>query len=195
MYKNRFTLAVGLLVVASVILSACAPAATAPAAEPAEPVVVTQEVVVTEVVEVEREAFTTPHPILGDVNVRQALSYCTNKADLVKSVYVTLTPEQQESLVMHTNIPRDHWAYAGDENITIYPYDPDQGRALLDAAGWTLAEGATYRTNADGDELALKFTTTNATFRQTWSAVWIQQMADCGVNVVPTYAPASWWFG
>jgi len=195
MYKNRFTLAVGLLVVASMILAACAPAPTAPAAEPAEPVVVTQEVVVTEVVEVEREAFTTPHPILGDVNVRQALAYCTNKADLIQSVYVTLSPEQQEGLIMHTNIPRDHWAYAGDENITIYDYDPDAGRALLDGAGWTLAEGATYRTNADGDELALKFTTTNATFRQTWSAVWIQQMADCGVNVVPTYAPASWWFG
>jgi ABC-type transport system substrate-binding protein len=195
MYKNRFTLALGLLVVASMILSACAPAATAPAAEPAEPVVVTQEVVVTEVVEVEREAFTTPHPILGDVNVRQALAYCTNKADLIQSVYVTLSPEQQEGLIMHTNIPRDHWAYAGDENITIYDYDPDAGRALLDGAGWTLAEGATYRTNADGEELALKFTTTNATFRQTWSAVWIQQMADCGVNVVPTYAPASWWFG
>jgi ABC-type transport system substrate-binding protein len=195
MYKNRFTLAVGVLVVASIVLAACAPAPTAPAAEPAEPVVVTQEVVVTEVVEVEREAFTTPHPILSDLNVRQALSYCTNKADLVKSVYVTLTPEQQEGLIMHTNIPRDHWAYAGDENITIYPYDPDQGRALLDTAGWTLAEGATYRTNADGEELALKFTTTNATFRQTWSAVWIQQMADCGINVVPTYAPASWWFG
>ncbi|HKY53463.1 MAG TPA: hypothetical protein VJM08_04115, partial [Anaerolineales bacterium] len=118
MYKNRFTLAVGVLAVASIILSACAPAPTAPPAEPAEPVVVTQEVVVTEVVEVEREAFTTPHPILSDLNVRQALAHCTNKADLIKSVYVTLTPEQQEGLIMHTNIPRDHWAYAGDENIT-----------------------------------------------------------------------------
>jgi hypothetical protein len=195
MYKNRFTLALGLLVVASMILSACAPAPTAPAAEPAEPVVVTQEVVVTEVVEVEREAFTTPHPILGDVKVRQALAHCTNKEDLLASVYVTLTPEQRAGLVMHTNIPRDHWAYAGDENITVYDFDPAAGAALLDEAGWTLGEGATYRTNADGDELALKFTTTNATFRQTWSAVWIQQMADCGVNVVPTYAPASWWFG
>ncbi|HXQ38009.1 MAG TPA: hypothetical protein VN843_28640, partial [Anaerolineales bacterium] len=125
MYKNRFTRALGLLVVASVILAACAPA-PAPA-EPAEPVVVTQEVVVTEVVEVEREAFTTPHPILSDLKVRQALSYCTNKADLIKSVYVTLTPEQQAGLIMNTEIPTSHWAYAGDENITIYPYDPDQG--------------------------------------------------------------------
>lgn len=195
MYKNRFTLAVGVLVVASVILSACAPAPTAPAAEPAEPVVVTQEVVVTEVVEVERDAFTTPHPILGDLKVRQALSYCTNKVDLLAGVYPLVSEEDRAGLVMNTFIPTDHWAYAGDSNITIYPFDPEQGQALLDEAGWTLAEGATVRTNADGDALSLKFTTTNAAFRQTWGAIWTQQMADCGVEIIPLYAPASWWFG
>jgi ABC-type transport system substrate-binding protein len=192
MYKNRFTHALGLLVVASIVLTACAPAAPA---EPAEPVVVTQEVVVTQQVEVEREPFTTPHPILSDLKVREALSYCTNKADLIKSVYVTLTPEQQEKLIMHTNIPRDHWAYAGDDNITIYPFDPDKGKALLDEAGWTLQEGNDFRTNANGESLSLQFTTTNATFRQTWAAVWEQQMADCGVQIVRLHAPASWWFG
>jgi ABC-type transport system substrate-binding protein len=181
----------GTLVLFSLVLAACAPAAPA---EPVE-VVVTQEVVVTEIVEVEREAFTTPHPILSDLRVRQALAYCTNKLDLIKSVYVTLTPEQQEGLVMHTNIPRDHWAYAGDENITIYDFDPDAGRALLDEAGWTLAEGASFRTNAAGEELSLQFTTTSATFRQTWAAVFEQNMADCGVRIVRLHAPASWWFG
>ncbi|MBL8100653.1 MAG: hypothetical protein JNK81_15835, partial [Anaerolineales bacterium] len=179
---------IGLLVIASMVLAACG----TPAA-PADPETV--EVVVTEVVEVERDAFTTPHPILGDVRVRQALSYCTNKLDLIKSVYVTLTPEQQEGLVMHTNIPTDHWAYAGDENITIYEFDPEKGAALLDEAGWTLAEGASVRTNADGEALALQFTTTNATFRQTWAAVWEQQMAQCGVQIIRLHAPASWWFG
>lgn len=191
MFKNRFMVALGLLVAFSIVLAACAPAAPA---EPVE-VVVTQEVIVTQEVEVEREAFTTPHPILSDLRVRQALSYCTNKLDLIKSVYVTLTDEQQAGLVMNTNIPTTHWAYAGDANITLYPFDPAQGAALLDEAGWTLAEGATVRTNADGDALALQFTTTNATFRQTWAAVWGQQMADCGVQVVNLFAPASWWFG
>jgi len=194
MFKNRFTRAFGLLVVASIVLAACAPAPATPAA-PAEPVVVTQEVVVTEVVEVEREAFTTPHPILSDLKVREALSYCTNKSDLLASVYPLISEEARADLVMHTNIPRDHWAYAGDENITIYPFDPDKGKALLDEAGWTLAEGADIRTNANGEELALKFTTTSAAFRQTWAAIWEQQMADCGVRIVRLHAPASWWFG
>lgn len=190
MLKNRFMTVLGLLTLFSILLVACG---SAPASAPAEPV----EVVVTEVVEVEvdREAFTTPHPILSDLKVRQALAYCTNKADLIKSVYVTLSEEQQAGLIMNTNIPTTHWAYAGDENITIYSFDPAKGTALLDEAGWTLAEGAAFRTNANGDELALQFTTTSATFRQTWAAVWEQQMADCGVRIVRLHAPASWWFG
>ena len=191
MSKNRTMIVLGLLVIASMVLSACG---TPAPAEPVE-VVVTQEVVVTEVVEVEREAFTTPHPILGDLKVRQALSYCTNKSDLLASVYPLTDEATRANLVMNTFIPRDHWAYAGDDNITIYPYDPDAGRALLDEAGWTLAEGAGFRTNAEGDELALQFTTTSAAFRQTWAAIWEQQMADCGVRIVRLHAPASWWFG
>jgi ABC-type transport system substrate-binding protein len=114
---------------------------------------------------------------------------------LIKSVYPLLNEETQANLVMNTFIPRSHWAYAGDENVTIYPFDAEKGKALLDEAGWTLAEGANFRTNAAGDELALKFTTTSAAFRQTWAAIWEAQMADCGVRVVRLHAPASWWFG
>ena len=194
MNKNRLMLVLGLLVTVSMVLSACGPAATAAPLAP-ETVIVTKEVVVTKEVEVEREAFTTPHPILGDLKVRQALSYCTNKADLLKSVYPLISDEARAGLVMNTFIPTTHWAYAGDANITIYPFDPDKGKALLDEAGWTLQEGADFRSNAAGDELSLKFTTTTAAFRQTWAAIWEQQMADCGVRIVRLHAPASWWFG
>ncbi|NTW01184.1 MAG: peptide ABC transporter substrate-binding protein, partial [Oscillochloris sp.] len=71
----------------------------------------------------------------------------------------------------------------------------EKGKALLEEAGWTMAEGDVVRANANGDSLSLGFTTTNAQFRQTWSAVFIQQMTDCGIQIVPTYAPGSWWFG
>jgi ABC-type transport system substrate-binding protein len=194
MLKNRIMLVLGLLVTVSMVLAACGPAATA---EPAEPIVITKEVIVTQEVqvEVEREAFTTPHPILGDLKVRQALSYCTNKLDLLASVYPLVSEEARKGLVMNTFIPTSSWAYAGDANVTIYPFDPAQGAALLDEAGWTLAEGATFRTNAAGEELSLQFTTTTAAFRQTWAAIWEKQMADCGVRVVRLHAPASWWFG
>jgi ABC-type transport system substrate-binding protein len=94
---------------------------------------------------------------------------------------------------MDSFLPKTHWAYSGPYD---YPwYDPEAGAALLDEAGWTLEEGASVRTNADGETLAVKFTTTTAQFRQTWSAVMVQNLADCGIQVLPNYAPASWWFG
>ncbi|MBI5964311.1 MAG: peptide ABC transporter substrate-binding protein [Chloroflexi bacterium] len=178
------------------ILAACGatPVATEPPAVEPPPATTAPEVIPTEA-PVTATSYTTPHPILGDLRVRQALSYCTNKADLIKSVYPLLNEETQQSLVMNTFIPTSHWAYAGDENVTIYEFDAAKGAALLDEAGWTLAEGADFRTNAAGDELALKFTTTSAAFRQTWAAIWEAQMADCGVRVVRLHAPASWWFG
>src|SRR5688572_32211482 len=95
MNKNRLMLVLGLLVTVSMILTACGGAGT-PAA-PVE-VIVTKEVIVTQEVEVEveREAFTTPHPILGDLKVRQALAYCTNKSDLLASVYPLISEERSE---------------------------------------------------------------------------------------------------
>ncbi len=193
MLRKRLILVFGLVLIASMVLAACAP--KAPATPEKVEVVVTKEVTVEVPVEVEREAFTTPHPILGDLRVRQALSYCTNKLDLIKSVYPLIPEDQQKTLILNTMMSNGHWAYAGDENITIYPYDPEKGKALLEEAGWTLAEGATFRTNAAGEELALKFTTTTAAFRQTWAAVLESQYKACGIRMLRLHVPASWWFG
>ena len=51
------------------------------------------------------------------------------------------------------------------------------------------------RSKADGSVLALKFYTTTAAFRQTWAAVWEKQMADCGIQILRSHVPSSWWFG
>jgi ABC-type transport system substrate-binding protein len=187
MSRNRFMLVIGVLVVASMILSACGGGDTGTVATP--------EVIV-ETVEVEREAFTTPHPVLSDLRVRQALAYCTNKLELIQSVYPLAAPEQQEALILNTMIASGHWAYAGDENITIYDFNVEAGAALLEEAGWTYATADDLvRTNADGETLSLKFSTTSAAFRKTWGAVWAQQMAACGIEIIQLYVPASWWFG
>ena len=140
-------------------------------------------------------SFTTPHPILSDWRVRRAIAYCTNRADLINSVYPLLTDEEAQSLVMDSFIPKWHWAYAGENNLFIYSYDPTKGKSLLEEAGWNLSAGSTYRVNGNGDELALTFTTTTASFRQTWAAVWEAQMADCGIHITRNHVAASWWFG
>ena len=140
-----------------------------------------------------RELFRDPHLILGDVRVRQAIAYCTDRAALIRSVYPWLTdtaPFIAESFVLP-----EHWAYAGgDLSFTHYPFDPERGKALLSEADWTTNDTA-YRTNANGEELALKLTTTNAMFRQTWGAEWEEQMKACGIRIVRFHTPANWFFG
>jgi ABC-type transport system substrate-binding protein len=162
-------------------------------AQPVAPQVLEVTRVVRE--EVKQGAFTVPNPKLADVRVRQALMYCSDRLELIKSVYPLLDAEAQKQLVMHSWIPPTHWAYAGDANLTVYPFDAEKGKALLDEAGWKLPEGAAFRVNDKGEELFFKFTTTTATFRQTWAAVWESQMANCGVRVIRQHVPAAWWFG
>jgi ABC-type transport system substrate-binding protein len=151
----------------------------------------TQIVNQTQVVEVEAEAFSRPHPILSDLRVRQAITYCANRNEMLAAVYAFL--DDPSNLRMDSFIPTTHWAHAS--GLDPYEFDATKGMALLDEAGWTLAEGADIRSNEAGDALSLKFTTTNAAFRQTWGAVFVANMAACGIQVVPLYAPASWWFG
>ncbi|HWQ14279.1 MAG TPA: ABC transporter substrate-binding protein [Roseiflexaceae bacterium] len=194
------------------ILAACGGGAPAPAAPIRETVVVTAEPqVVRETVVVEQtvvaegptaepaaaaEAFTTPHPILSDVRVRQAIAYCTNRPELIKSVYGFLNEEQQQKLLMDANLPQGHWALAPRETLTVYDFDPAKGNALLDEAGWTQSEPGAVRTNAEGMPLSLEFTTTNAGFRVTWATVLEQQLLEnCGIQIIRKHAPASWWFG
>ncbi len=200
MFRQRFATVFSLAAVLALVLTACQPAqvevpVTVVVKETQPAVIQTAVVQQTVPVEVQAGAFTRPNPVLSDLRVRQALAYCTNKLDLVKSVYPLLTEEAQQNLVMDSFLPRFHWAYAGDENITKYSFDVATGGQLLDEAGWTLADGATYRTNANGDELSLKFTTTTAAFRQTWAAVFEQQMRDCGVRLLRFHVPSGWLFG
>ncbi len=145
------------------------------------------------------DAWTTPHPVLGDIRFRQALAYCTNRPELIASVYPFLGEEEQQELLMDTFLPQGHWALAPEDQITTYPFDPEQGQQLLDEAGWTLPEGGgpgDVRVNADGEPLAVDFTTTDAQFRQTWASVLEQQLLEnCGIQIIRTHAPGSWWFG
>ncbi len=139
------------------------------------------------------EAYTTPHPILSDVRVRQAIAHCIDRDALIASVYPYVDEGERASLRMDTFLPKTHWAYSGPYQD--YPYDPEAGAALLDEAGWTLPEGGTVRQNANGDPLALSLTTTDAQFRQTWAAVAEQNLEGCGFDITRNHTPASWWFG
>lgn len=135
-----------------------------------------------------------PHHILGDLRLRQAMAYCTNRAELLRSVYPWL--QDTSPYEMATLLPSHHWAYPQDDpDLRRYPFDPAQGKTLLEEAGWHLQENAIYRTNPQGQELRLSLVTTEAAFRKTWTQVFAEQMRDCGINVQPTYLPAEQFYG
>jgi ABC-type transport system substrate-binding protein len=175
--KTKKFLVLALLTILALVVSACAPAAGVPGAAPAAPA--------GEESAVSGDEYSTPHPILSDLRVRTALAQCLDKDALIASVYPYV--EDATTLEMDSFNPKTHWAWQGPYDFP--SYDPAAAAALLDEAGWTLAEGAAVRTNADGEALSLKFTTTNAQFRQTWSAVAIQQWAECGIQIIPYLRP------
>ena len=204
MSAKKWSIVLGVLVLASMIVTACA----TPTPQVVEKVVTqvvtevqtqvvekvqvqTQVVEQTKVVEKAAEDYTTPHPILSVKEIRQAIAMCIDRDAAIAAVYPYV--EDKKALRMVVGVPNTHWAYTGPYKD--YPYDPETGKKMLDAAGWTLQQGATYRTNAAGDTLALKFTTTNAEFRKTWAAVVEQNLADCGIQLITNFTPASWWFG
>ncbi len=191
-YLNLFVL----VAIAAMVLSAC----TAPAGSttdsteaPAAAVEATEPAAAETAVESTGGSFTTPHPMLSDIRVRQAIAHCVDRDALIASVYTYVSDDIKPTLRMDSWIPKSHWAYGGP--YTDYPYDPEAGGALLDEAGWTLPDGGTVRENAQGDPLALSLTTTDAQFRQTWAAVAEQDLEGCGFDITRNHISADIWFG
>jgi peptide/nickel transport system substrate-binding protein len=95
---------------------------------------------------------TPPHPILGDLRVRQAISYAIDYDSLVHDVL-------RDTVSASTSMFAYGW-YQCDIPRT-YPYDPEKAKQLLEEAGWVegsdgirVAKGAKYA--ADGTRLSLE---------------------------------------
>ncbi|MEQ8672584.1 MAG: ABC transporter substrate-binding protein [Aggregatilineales bacterium] len=77
----------------------------------------------------------TPHPLFSDISVRQAVAMGWNKLDVLE----TLGGADGGTPLVGVVAPAYGWAYNTD--VELWPYDPDASMALLDAAGWTDADG------------------------------------------------------
>ncbi len=130
-----------------------------------------------------------PHPILGDVRVRQALAYGVNKQRII------------DKLTFGKSKPGSGEANAGyfdcSKTVGPYPYDPDKAKKLLDDAGWALgadgirvAKGAKYA--ADGTRLRLKYSTTSGNkLREDTQVLVVEDMKAIGVDFFIENAPSS----
>jgi peptide/nickel transport system substrate-binding protein len=84
-----------------------------------------------------------------DIRVRQALIYAVNQEELVKTAFFGMqTP-------VHSVITPTTWGY-DEQAASLYRYDLDKAKALLDEAGWKDSDGDGIR-EKDGQKLHIEY--------------------------------------
>lgn len=125
--------------------------------------------------------------LFQDVRVRRAVAYCLDRQALVDQLLNGVAE------VPAAYLSARHPLYAADQ-ITLYPFDPAQGRALLDQAGWVDNDGDGIRDASSGRrKLSLSYASgpEGSAFREAiMQFVQAQLLANCGVEVRPQlYTP------
>jgi len=112
--------------------------------------------------------FQTRSPKLEDVRVRRAIASAIDRDLLVRAKYDGL------ARVTDTWIPHGHWAEVS--SLPAIDFDPEEARALLDAAGYPDPPGAEPR-------LRLVLRTTSERFRQSIARAIAAMLRDVGIEV------------
>lgn len=128
-----------------------------------------------------------PHPVLGDVKVRQAIAHGINKDEIVKTVLFGKT-KPIDSFIFGNS-----WAAADPKDITVYPFDQNKAKALLDEAGWKPGADGIREKGGVKAELKLQSTTGNKLREQT-TQIMANQLKQIGIKVNIELLPASKYF-
>lgn len=129
----------------------------------------------------------TAHPAMLDVNVRKAVALATDRFTIINDLLdASINP-----------VNATFWdgtaPYGG--NVEPYPYDPEQAKALLDAAGWVDSNGDGTR-DKDGVELVLRYITNTRELRKNVQAVVQQQWSLVGIGAqLENYSSDVFWNG
>jgi peptide/nickel transport system substrate-binding protein len=91
--------------------------------------------------------------VLKDVNVRQALAMGIDRTRIAAAL---LGPLEVPAVPLNNHIFMTNQTGYQDNSGDVGKYNPDKAKQMLDAAGWTLPSGGTYRQKA-GKELDVKF--------------------------------------
>lgn len=127
----------------------------------------------------------TPHPILGDLKVRQAIAYGIDKKTIIdKLLNGKAFPGTGELNVDPYNCT----------DVKPFAYDPAKAKALLDEAGWK--PGSDGIRVKDGQKLRLKYqTTTGNKLREDSQVLIVENMKAIGVEFYIENQPSSLLIG
>lgn len=117
-----------------------------------------------------------PHPILGDVRVRQAIAHALDYDSIIQNIFFG------KGYRMAANVfPSIEWAYNPD--VAPYDFDVEKAKALLEEAGWVDSNGDGVR-EKDGAPLALRLITNSSnTARMDLGAYVQDQLNSIGFNI------------
>lgn len=128
--------------------------------------------------------------------VRQGIAHCLNRQRMIDELLYG------QSQVMNAYIPNDHPLYPAD--ITVWPYDPEAGNALLDEFGLIDTDGDGWRELVERNlQRTIVATTTfsitlstnsESTFRLRLNELAQEDLAACGIQANLVNYPAETWF-
>jgi len=127
----------------------------------------------------------TPHPILGDLKVRQAIAYGIDKQVIIdKLLFGKAFPGTGELNVDPYNCTE----------VKPFPYDPAKAKALLDEAGWKV--GADGIREKGGQKLRIKYqTTTGNKLRENSQVLIVENMKAIGIDFYIENQPSATLIG
>lgn len=116
-------------------------------------------------------------PLFQTKEFRQAIAYCIDRQAVVDSA------TNGAAVVQHTYTASDHPLYAGDENITVYDFNPDKGKEVLATLGWTDTDADGILDDGQGNKLAFVHSTRTNALRQKVTQIVQQQLKEnCGIE-------------
>lgn len=114
--------------------------------------------------------------LFANADFRRAIAHCIDRQALADQV-------APGAVVQHVYSPADHPLYAGDENITVYEFDPAKGLELLSGLGWTDSDGDGILDNGAGTPLAfIHSTRTNPLREKVTQVVQAQLKENCQIE-------------
>lgn len=137
----------------------------------------------------------TESGVLANQAVRQAVQLGINR-EAITAADLSGIPDTNPGELVKNN----HFFALGQEGYQDnasekWNYDPDAAVALLEEAGWTLEEGAEYRTNDDGETLEFTYAMLpDVSTSRTEGELLQSQMAEIGIRVNITNVASDTFF-
>jgi peptide/nickel transport system substrate-binding protein len=118
---------------------------------------------------------------LQDIRIRRAIAYGFNRQALADTLFNGRSPALNSWI-----LPEQRGATNNDQ-LTLYPFDPDTANALLDEAGYGMTESG-IRASSQGITLTFQLiTTTGSTLRQEIAERFKSDMQNIGVDIQIQY--------